>query len=174
MSSPITDLIEFKGKITKLRSRSFSRGRYVVSEECVYEIPLLWDIKKVLPMDTRINGYFDQGYVCIDTHEPVITIKIAPGYVYDGITFAPNLEGSLPAALVHDWIYDNAPYMADMWRIPRKKVLYIADVLFNVLLQHGGVRPWVRRLYYYGTRVFGYPYNLLERAAAAWCDYWGS
>jgi len=88
---------------------------------------------------------------------------IVAGYSWDGATLAPDLRGVVAASAVHDVVYQFAEDLGRRWGWSTRRVLAWGDRLFEERMRQDRAAPWVRRLYYAGVRVAGYPYHQAAR-----------
>jgi hypothetical protein len=95
------------------------------------------------------------------------------GYSWDGCTLAPdgpiNPETGKPytyaASAFHDFGYQFADEIGEVWGRSVSDVLEWFDDAFRFVMEQDGVEPWRRKVYYAAVRALGRPFNRFMRKA---------
>jgi hypothetical protein len=118
---------------------------YTTTEACVF----VFDMPhSTLPCDYK-NEWLHVA-ATYDGKRETITMTISKGYAFDGCSVVPDFAGTVDAALIH-WGWS-------VWA-----VLGFADSIFDTVMKYNHVNYWLRKTYYAGVRVFGWPYNRVAR-----------
>lgn len=103
----------------------------------------------------------DRGYI-VGYREAergrVVCARVPAGY-YFAVSVAPNFRAARPAACLHDWIYEHSALLSEIWRVPSRVVLHIADRWFLANLRAADFL--LARTYFVAVRVFGYGFHTL-------------
>lgn len=131
---------------------------YVTTAPCVFVFDLP---HSTLPCDYR-NEWLHIAATYAGKRE-TITMTVSKAYAFDGCSVVPDFAGTVDAALIHDPIYQFVDDIAERFGWSVWRVLRFADALFDTVMKHNRINVWLRRIYYAGVLVFGYPYNRIAR-----------
>lgn len=87
-----------------------------------------------------------------------LAAKVPKGF-YFAVSVAPNFRRARGGACLHDFMYENAAFLAEIWDVPRRTVLHIADHWFLANMRAADFL--LKRTYFVGVRVFGFWFNSL-------------
>jgi GNAT superfamily N-acetyltransferase len=85
-----------------------------------------------------------------------VTVIVAKAYAWNGASCAPDLDGVLEGTGCHDALYQFAAEIAKEWGWTVRRVLELADVMFDKVMGFYCVNGFVRTVYYRAVRMFGY------------------